>query len=576
MFSKVWMLLLALLVVNCGDQVGPLDPNGDDALEGVLEEGPPLTDDWNEGKADEFGGDIPAYRALPDGAELDLRFEALFAPDDPTATLEIELIESVRTARLADERYYREGENPYRIRYAVYNLRNPNITEHLVAAANDGVDVQILLEADQLDPERTWNTMDEYLIENGFEFAPDHRDLSEEQRMTADLIGIEGSGLMHLKARIFETTTSAVVLSGSQNPGDHAVLNEETLHLINDPYVVSRYQAAYQAVLTRSGLVNTWNEDSPVNVLFTPAADGPRAVSHILEWVAEEDEQILLMVFSLRDLTAPGMSESLVDLLVEKAQQGVPVYVITDRKQSDGVDSSGNVMMSNDNTEDRLRSGGVHVYEAINSRTPYTAMHHKVAILGRTQIRVITDAANWTFSGLGSSSRRARNIESVLFVDSLALDANQTGRRYVAQWLRVLERYADQSSGEGEPAYAEVLADLTTASNWPTQPVRFACEQCETEWGEEIRVVGNHVLLGNWGIDGTGVSLLTDAESYPMWTTPTAVDLPLGLVFEWKLIAGFTETDSLRWEGGANRVDQAVEGLLSSQAGQVFWGTWRN
>ena len=138
-----------------------------------------------------------------------------------------------------------------------------------------------------------------------FALVPDHRELTGDQFATADLVGIVGSGLMHLKTRIFETPSDRFVLSGSLNPGDNAVLNEETLHLIRTPDIVERYVGAYDAVLHRRGFNNVWDPGAAVNVLFTPASRD-RAVGHVFDWLAEEDEQILLMVFSLRDITAPG------------------------------------------------------------------------------------------------------------------------------------------------------------------------------------------------------------------------------------------------------------------------------
>ncbi len=464
--ERTGIVLLTALAVACGAEQEPLPAGG-----ASFEEGPPLAS--AAGKADSLASSLDAYGALPADADLDRPLAALFAPDDPVATLEATLIDKIRAARKRDPASYAEGDNPFRIRYAVYNLRNALIGARLAAAEGDGVDVQILLESDQLSPDRTWNTMDEELVKQGFELVADHRTLDDTTRKSADLIGIKASGLMHLKARIFEAPGYSAVLSGSCNPGDHAMANEETLHLIRDTRLIARYGAAFEAVRDRKGLANSWDDSAAVNVMFTPASSGPRASTRLLKWIAEEKEQILLMVFSLRDVSAPGVSGSLVDLLAAKAAAGVPVIVITDRKQSDGVDAQGQPLYYNDRTEDRLRAAGVSVYEATNSTTPYTAMHHKVGILGRSRVRVITDAANWTKAGLGSASRRARNVESVLFIDSAALDKGLTGRRYIAQWLRVLQRYATQSSGDGEPGYTEVYAALAAQPGWATQPISF-------------------------------------------------------------------------------------------------------
>lgn len=559
MRGNTWFALLwvAAALAACGAEAPVEAPEPTAETPEAAEDGPGIV--GADGKADGFGP-VPATDPLPAGADLEAPLSALFAPDDPVTTIELTLIARIVELRAADAADYAEGDNPFRIRYAVYNLRNPSIVEALADAHDAGVDVQVLIEDGQLDPAKTWNFADERLVERGFEFAPDHRALDGEGRRSADLVGIRGSGLMHLKARLFDAPGFHAGLSGSMNPGDNAVLNEETLHLVRDPALLDRYAEAYDAVLNGRRIDNRWDADAAVNVLFTPGGSGPRAGAKLLEWVASEDEQILLMVFSLRDVRHGG--RSLVDVLSAKARAGVPVYVVTDRKQSDGVDADGNRMYRDDPTEDRLRAAGVHVYEATNRATPFTAMHHKVAVLGRSHLRVITDAANWTFSALGSDRRRARNHESVLFIED-----DLIGRRYLAQWLRVLDRYADQT--EGEPAAAEVFATLSAHPDWPATPVRFVADEAYTTWGESIRVRGDVDALGGWS---TGVALDTDGDLYPRWVGE--VELPLGAGFEFKFVAGHDGGD-LRWEGGENRTGRAAPPALTTDPAVEVGGAWR-
>lgn len=552
-FALVLLSLLASLcaVAACGDDAQPA-PVLPELAETSGDEGPPRIG----GKADSANA-AAAYASLPEHADFDRPLTALFAPDDPVVTLELRLIDEVRAARRDDDRTFTEGDNPYAIRYAVYNLRNPDLVKALADAEDDGVDVQILIEADQLDPALDYNVSDEALVARGFELVTDHRKLGEQTRKTADLIGITGSGLMHLKTRIFQTPEGTRVLSGSMNPGDNAIFNEETLHLINAPELTARYQAAFEAVRDARGQRNVWDEGAAVNVLFTPAASGPRAASKLLTWIAEEQEQILLMVFSLREVSAPDVSESLIGLLSRKAREGVPVYVITDRKQSDGVDVDGKPLYFNDRTEDQLRAAGVHVYEAINATTPFTAMHHKVGIFGRSKVRVVTDAANWTLAGLGSTRSKAKNVESVLFIDTEALDGGMTGARYLRQWLRVAERYADQSaSRDGEPGFEALHEALTSAPGWPTVPVTFEVRADFTVPGDELVVRGNRDVLSDWGRATPGVPLTTDAATFPLWRSVEPVELPLGERFSWKAVV-LHANGGVSWEKGANWTDEA-------------------
>jgi len=558
-----WMVVFAAFTAGCDGDALP-EPDG------ALESGPPLV---VGGKAD-GGTELPAAAALAPGAHLEHDFYALFAPEDPVLTVELALIDEVIDARAEDAGDYDEGDNPFRIRYAVYNLRNPQIVRRLIAAERAGVDVQILIEDSQLSTDYTWNTADEALIAAGFELASSHRDLDDAGRRTADLIGIEGSGLMHLKLRLFERPGRAVLLSGSLNPGDNALLNDETVHVIRDQGLVARYAAAYEAVLRGERLRNSWDPEAAVNVLFSrPARGDLRPATRLFEWIAAEDEQILLMVYSLQDIEAAGHDGlTLVDLLVAKARAGVPVWAITDRKQSDGVDADGNPVYRNYDVEDRLRAGGVHVYEAINHASPFNAMHHKVGILGRTRLRVITDAANWSRAGLGTATRIPANTESMLFIDSERLDGGRTGRRYLAEWVRVLRRYAEQSAGDGEPAAEVVAAELMALPGWPGQTVYFEVE-ADTAWGETVYVRGDHPALFAWGEPGVG--LTTDARSYPIWRSELPPELPVGAAFAWKLTASRRGARP-RWESGDDRHGVVQATALRDDDVALQTGVWRD
>lgn len=252
---------------------------------------------------------------------------------------------------------------------------------------------------------------------------------------------------------------------------------------------MSAYAEAYNAQIEGRNLLNLWQEGEAVNVMFSPVKSGERAVERLLQWVEEEDEQILLMVFSLRDLTGPGHEDSLVDILARKHAEGIPVAVIT-------------------------------------------------------------DASNWTKAALGSHNKVARNVESQLFIESADLDDNRTGLRYMGQWLKVLDGYGWQSvekDGEMEPA--DLVSELTAHADWPTVTVRFTAI-AQTEMGEEIITLGDIPALGSWGESGEGVPLSTTAETYPTWESDP-VQLPLGVPIQWKLVA--RSDAAVRWEGGENR-----------------------
>lgn len=481
----------------------------------------------------------------------------LFAPHEPALGLDLLLINQVIAARAADPATYPEGQNPFRIRYAAYNLDNPYLAQALADAEDANIDVQILIESDQLDPAKEYNVQDDYLVSRGFELARDHKQLTGSTRVSADLVGINGTGLMHLKTRLYtwkdasgQSTTRLV--TGSLNPGNLSMQNDETLHFIALPDVIARYEAKYDAVLRGAKITNAWDDGAAVNVLFSPDG-GPQAIDKIAALIDTEQELIVVATFSLRNMSPTTGGKGILDRLVAAHQRGVPVVVVTDRKQSDGVDVDGNPLYANDGSEDILRAAGIPVYEVVNKFSPYNAMHHKYAVFGVTRPIVVTDAGNWSRASLGSGSSKPINDESVLFVDSMRLDEGVTGKRYLGNFLEVVHKYGthgtDGVTPTGGPDPATIAARLYAIAGWPQVDVTFRA-QVETAWGENVFVTGDHASLGDWTRAGDGHPLLTDAGSYPWWTS-APLRLPLGTRLAYKLIK--RNAGAVRWETGADR-----------------------
>jgi hypothetical protein len=481
----------------------------------------------------------------------------MFAPYDPTTATEVELIDEVIAAKQADPRQFPDGENPYTIHYAVYNLRNPEIIQKLAEAHHAGVDVQVLIEDHQLSPDKTWNTADEQLRDAGFSFSPTHKQLNDAQREELDLIGIQGSGLMHLKTRLFsypDPTTGQPIerlMTGSMNPGDSASNNDETLHLSSDPQLISRYRAKYDAVLNDTSLPNEWKADAPVNVLFTPATQGPQAADKILEWIDQEDEAIFLSVFSLRNVSSPQQREDMLQKLKKAQDRGVEVIVITDKKQSDGRDLEGNKVGYDDYTDQRLSELGIPTYECINESGQFNAMHTKYAIFGLDNMKVVTDCGNWTQAALGSKRKAAKNDESYLFIDSQQLDNNATGMRYLSNFLRNLRKYEHQQS-TNQPSADELFSRLSQLPNWPKVSVDFDVV-AETYMGQDVYITGNHEALGNWTMEGPGLKLHTNGQTYPDWSVDSEIRLPFGLELEYKVVKRNPD-GHIEWEPGDNQL----------------------
>jgi phosphatidylserine/phosphatidylglycerophosphate/cardiolipin synthase-like enzyme len=516
-------------------------------------------DDFDDGKGDVNGS--------AGGGLFDRPLEAFFSGQDDVVGLELTMIKKVVDARRADgsNPSCEEGANPYRIRYAVFSHGSDRIIDALLDAEKNCVDVQILIESDSM-----FKAWDDRMVAAGMQRVGSQTMLDDRSRITADIVGItqpptQMFGHFHLKTRIFETPGWTRVLSGSLNPNATSFLNDENLHLIGDARLVARYQRAFeQARKTGHGpFENTWDDDAPINVLFMPEAGGVntklRGVTRMFQWIDQENEQILLAVFSLRNLFAPGFDKSLVDLLRAKAAAGVPVWVIVDRKQADRVDARGVSEGEDPGDEDLLRAAGVKVIEVVNNKDGalFQAMHHKVAILGRTKIRVITDTANWSAAALGSQRRLADNAESLLFIDSEALDRGRTGRRYLGEWMRVAQSYARQPEAQwdadlaaSDDRFGAIQARLTTLSGWPTVPVQFQVTGPDARESDGVWVRGGAAALGQW--QAPAVPLAISREAGRIRTTDGDVDVAVGAC-EWKFVAGPSEQD-IHWEQRANRV----------------------
>ncbi len=295
-----------------------------------------------------------------------------------------------------------------------------------------------------------------------------------------------------------------------------------------------------------------WDDAAPVNVLFSsPTAKGPRVADKLFSMIRDEKELIFISVFTLRNITNTEGRSKLVDELAAAKARGVKVTVVTDQKQSDGIDADGKPRpdSNNDNTEDLLRAAGIPTFEVMNRSGPFNAMHLKSAVFGLTDMKVVTDAGNWTAASMGSKRARPANAESVLFIDSKKADGNKTGMQYLGEYLSILRRYAPQN--HGGPEVEALIRDLQATPGWPKVKVNFDVI-ARTNWGQDVYLVGNTPELGGWGQTGPGLKLDTDASTYPSWKVKD-VELPLGTTLEYKVIKRNAD-GRVDWEPGKNAV----------------------
>lgn len=470
-------------------------------------------------------------------------FEVYFTPYDPAIQTEIALIDKILEARKADPTAYAPQENPYKINYAVYNLRSPEIINRLIEAAKSGVEVQVLIEAKQIAPESTWNKVDDIFEDAGLKVIYKDIELPLAERAAAHLVGIESNHLMHLKTRIYSYKDpqsgeiKRAVLSGSMNPGDGAVKNDENLNLIKVPSIIDLYEKKFDDVLNHRRTDNVWNDDQGLNVLFTPAQSGPRPLSKLFEWIDAEQEMIFLSVFDLKDLEDPASRKTLVQKLAEAKARGVEVAVITDRKKSDGLDAEGNRAFiygrpaPNSWIDEDLQKEGIPVYEFVNESSEFSAVHSKYGIFGLSDMKVLTGAGNWTRAGMGSGNKRGRNEESFIFVESNKLDNNRTGMRYLSNVLYMLRNYGHQHAEN--PPTEEMIARLQKLPSWPQVEVDPNALLPPNLQGE-VYLVGDHpALQGRAGQPGLKLS----TRNTPFETmTREPISLPFGTILRYDVV----------------------------------------
>jgi phosphatidylserine/phosphatidylglycerophosphate/cardiolipin synthase-like enzyme len=368
--------------------------------------------------------------------------ETVFTPGTQALELELKEFDAILSARRADPRQFASpAENPYRIQYAVYNLTDPQVIAKLTEASQAGIHVQLLIDAHQIDPDRPWNTSVDQLVAAGFSHATSQKGLTEAQRRDTQIIEIDmGKGLFHLKARTFTFPDPVTgqpkqtLLTGSHNPQESAHQNDESLHRITDPGLVAKYSAAIEALKAGTPIQNAWDDAAPINVLFTsPTAKGPNVADRLFSMIRDEKELIFPSVFTLRNITNSEGRTKLVDELAAAKARGVKVVVVTDHKQADGVDLDDKPRPDSgpDDTEDLLRAAGIPTYEVTNRAGPHNAMHLKSAVFGLTNMKVVTDAGNWTAATMGTKTAKPKNAESVLFIDSKKTDGNKDRKSVV-------------------------------------------------------------------------------------------------------------------------------------------------
>ena len=98
------------------------------------------------------------------------------------------------------------------------------------------------------------------------------------------------------------------------------------------------------------------------------------------------------------------------------------------------------------------------------------------------------------------------------------------------------------------PASSALAIHVNARTTPPSQASVSFGVNATTQWGQSIKVVGNHSALGSWSA-ASAVPL--SSATYPMWRATVA--LPAGTTVQFKYIR-VSSDGSVTWESGANRV----------------------
>lgn len=410
--------------------------------------------------------------------------DVLFTPNENAYSYEVKCLEEVIAARKADPQQYTAADNPYRIEYAVYNLRNKRVFDKLKEAFEAGCHVQVLIEADQISDDRPHNKVDEWFEAAGMKVIRSDKNVPQDERDKAHLIGIDEAALMHMKSRILQWKDASgqmqyKLLTGPLNPGGDPVKNDEHLNVFTDPSIVQRFSRRLAEVRRHEPAVNEWQDGAPINILFTPhTADSVTPTKKLFEWIDQENEMILMPIFCLRNLTTRGEQDDLIAKLRKAQDRGARVLIMTDMRKSDGqtltFDDAGNPTgreaiemygrpAHDDQTDERLEAAGLEVIEVVNNRSKFSAMHERFTVFGLTNMKVLSSEGNYTKAAMGSRNSGPKNQESYVFIDSGNYDDNYTGRAYLGRALQLLRKYDNQYDASAEA----IIADLQKIPGWP-------------------------------------------------------------------------------------------------------------
>ncbi len=364
------------------------------------------------------------------------------------------------------------------VRVAMYNVTSARLGYALLDAQRRGVAVEVLWDGKQMVKDH--NTLDDDLVAAGLTITPVTNRRSEYATVHDKLSVIDGE----------------LVTMGSANWGTSALHdNDESLLVFRSPTMAAVVAAQLDEIRSQVKRPRIGDLPGPAQLYFSPEDRLDRVVTSAIDGA---QSRIFVAVFSLRLRSAS-------DALVRAHNRGVQVFVVTDRKQS--IESV---------EDERLRAAGISVIEAHNTTGPYTAMHHKFAVIDD---RVLVGAYNWTTTATFSNDE-----------DLVVIRDAEVAAAYAGEMGRLWRRYG------GDGALPLPALELSIGAT---------CDR--TAWGDELVLVGDAPELGAWD-PARGVRL--DGATWPRWTGRVTVPAGARLRYKLALVRADGRVD---WEVGADR-----------------------
>ncbi|MEI7770639.1 MAG: phospholipase D-like domain-containing protein [Chloroflexales bacterium] len=272
---------------------------------------------------------------------------------------------------------------------ATYEYNLDSVADALVRAKRRGVKVRLALDRENLDDP----TMAKWA--------------GTAQDAKIPVTWEETDAFLHSK---FIIVDAALVWTGSWNATTNDTYrNNNNLLRITAPAIVANYQAEFsQMAASHFGTSKQPQTPNPrvsvggvsVENYFAPK-DG--VSKHVVDWIGRATQSVDFLAFSFT-------SDAIGDAMIARAQAGLPVRGVFEKRNAEGVGSE----------YERLRKAKVDVLSDGNCYT----MHHKVIIID--QRVVITGSYNFT------SRAESVNDENLLIIDDPAI-----ARLYMDEFARV-------------------------------------------------------------------------------------------------------------------------------------------